>query len=77
MSAPIGGIPYLTDREKQILETLLDCWADQDHPLAGDLSYQDAIDLMKKLEVEPARLLQRLADLERAAQVRTQRRTYW
>lgn len=40
---------YLSDKEREILQDIVDTWDDADAPLSGRFSYQDAFDLLTKL----------------------------
>lgn len=47
----------LTDREKEVLSTLVDVWDQNDSPLPGRLSYGDVFRLLDRLGVpRPVRL---------------------
>lgn len=50
-------IDPLTEREKEVLSTLVEVWDENDSPLPGNLSYDDVFRLLDRLGVpRPARL---------------------
>lgn len=52
----------LNDREREILQTWLDCWDDADMPLVGDIPYGEALDLVNRLNLKVPRVLADICD---------------
>jgi len=46
----------LTEREREVLECMLQRWIDSDMPLHGGLCYNDVVNLMDKFGVDRTRL---------------------
>lgn len=46
------GIEMLNEREREVVECLLNGWTKGDMSLYGGLCYQDVFDLMKKLGID-------------------------
>lgn len=57
-----------SDTEIEILQCFAKAWGDSDnHPLYGNISYQMAMDLMRKLGVDPKVVEDHLVELQEGA----------
>ncbi len=54
----------LEEREREILQCWFNGWAEGECGLYGNLSYQDAINLAKKLGLDPKKIAERLREYE-------------
>ena len=46
-------MPKLNDKEKEIIQCFAKTWAAEGGLLPGDISYQEAFDLLAKLGIDP------------------------
>jgi hypothetical protein len=54
-------MPELTEREKEVLQSIFDSWADNEMLLPGCCCYQDVIDLVAKFGIEMPNQLRRIS----------------
>jgi len=54
-------MPELTDKDKEVLQSIFDSWAENHMLLPGDCCYQDVIDLVVKFGIEMPNQLRRIS----------------
>ncbi len=53
-------MPELTAREKEVLQSIFDSWADNEMLLPGGCCYKDVVDLVAKFGIETPNQLQQI-----------------